>query len=82
MSYLYGHPEKFKVRLIPLPAELDREDLRLTIDGEEDWEHAQVIYDALGHDDWDWQRITELLDGQPALRKRMAVLNRLVKRAY
>jgi spore coat polysaccharide biosynthesis protein SpsF (cytidylyltransferase family) len=36
-TYLFGHPEKFNVRLIPLPAELDREDLRLTIDGEEDW---------------------------------------------
>lgn len=74
-TYLYGHPEKFNVRLIPLPPELDREDMRLRIDGEEDWEHAQVIYDALGHDEWDWQRIADLLDSQPALRKRMAVLN-------
>ncbi|MEX0677608.1 MAG: NTP transferase domain-containing protein [Pirellulales bacterium] len=79
-TYLYGHPEKFNVRLIPLPAELDREDLRLRIDGEEDWEHAQVIYEALGHDECDWQRIADLLDSQPALRKRMAVLNRAKKR--
>jgi spore coat polysaccharide biosynthesis protein SpsF len=79
-SYLYGHPEIFNVRLIPLPAELDREDLRLRIDGEEDWENAQVIYEALGHDEWDWQRIADLLDSQPALRKRMAVLNRTKER--
>ncbi len=75
-AYLYGHPEVFSVRLIPLPAELDREDLRLRIDGEEDWEHAQVIYEALGHEEWDWRRITELLHSQPALRDRMADLNR------
>jgi spore coat polysaccharide biosynthesis protein SpsF len=75
-SFLYGHPEMFNVRLVPLPAELDRDDLRLKIDFEEDWEHAQVLYDALGHDEWDWQRITDLLDSQPALRTRMAVLNR------
>jgi len=75
-GYLYAHPELFNVRLIPLPAELDREDLRLKIDVEEDWEHAQVIYEALGPEEWDWQRIADLLDHQPALRKRMAVLNR------
>lgn len=75
-GYLYAHPELFNVRLIPLPPELDRDDLRLRIDFEEDWEHAQVIYEALGPDEWDWQRIADLLDHQPALRKRMAVLNR------
>ena len=52
------------------------DDLRLKIDFEEDWEHAQVIFEALGPDEWDWQRIADLLDSQPALRKRMAVLNR------
>ena len=75
-AYLYAHPELFNVRLIPLPVELDRDDLRLRIDFEEDWEHAQVIFEALGHEEWDWQRITDLLDSQPALRKRMALLNR------
>ncbi len=75
-GYLYAHPELFNVRLIPLPVELDREDLRLKIDFEEDWEHAQVIYEALGSDEWDWQRLADLLDHQPALRKRMALLNR------
>jgi spore coat polysaccharide biosynthesis protein SpsF (cytidylyltransferase family) len=66
----------FNVRLLPLPAALDREDLRLRIDGEEDWEHAQVIFDAIGHDEWDWRRVADLLHSQPALRKRMAHLNR------
>jgi spore coat polysaccharide biosynthesis protein SpsF len=75
-SYLYAHPELFNVRLIPLPAELDRDDVRLKIDFEEDWEHAQAIYEALGSDEWDWRRIADLLDHQPALRQRMAVLNR------
>jgi spore coat polysaccharide biosynthesis protein SpsF len=75
-GFLYAHPELFNVRLIPLPIELDRDDLRLKVDVEEDWDHAQVIYEALGPDEWDWRRIADLLDGQPDLRKRMAVLNR------
>ena len=46
--YLLSHPETFNIRLLSVPAELDRTDVRLTIDSEEDWEHAQVIFDALG----------------------------------
>ncbi|MEX2121670.1 MAG: NTP transferase domain-containing protein [Pirellulales bacterium] len=74
--YLYSHPEKFQLRFIPVPPELDRDDMRLTVDSEEDWEHAQTIYDALGFEGLDWQRIAGLLRRQPALRQRMAVLNR------
>jgi spore coat polysaccharide biosynthesis protein SpsF len=76
---LLSHPEKFRVRLMPLPALLDRDDVRLRVELEEDWEHAQVIYDALAHDEWDWQRVARLLDQQPALRMRMAALNRAGK---
>ena len=74
--YIYSHPEKFQLRLIPAPAEIDREDMRLTVDIEEDWDHALAIYEALGPERLDWQRIASLLDHQPALRSRMAVLNR------
>lgn len=74
--YLYTHPERFRVRLIPAPPRLDCDDLRLTIDFEEDWEHAEAIFDALGPDAMHWQQVTGLLDHQPSLRERMAVLNR------
>jgi len=74
--YLYTHPEKFKLRLIPAPAAIDRDDVRLRIDHEEDWDHALAIYEALGPEAMEWQRIADLLDHQPALRSRMAALNR------
>ncbi|HZZ74152.1 MAG TPA: NTP transferase domain-containing protein [Pirellulales bacterium] len=74
--YLYTHPEKFNLRLIPTPAELDRDDLRLSIDSEEDWELASTILDALGPEQLEWQKIAGLLDHQPELRERMAELNR------
>lgn len=75
--YLYSHPEKFNIRLIPVPAKIDRDDVRLKVDIEEDWDHVLAIFEALGPDDMDWQRIVDLLDHQPALRKRMAALNRV-----
>ena len=74
--YIYSHPATFQVRLIPIPEKLDRQDVRLTIDGQEDWDHMELILDALGSECLNWQRIAGLLDQQPALRQRMAVLNR------
>jgi len=74
--YMYSHPEKFNVRLMPAPSAIDREDVRLTLDIEEDWDHVLAIVEALGLDRLDWQRIASLLDHQPALRSRMAALNR------
>lgn len=79
--YLYSHPEQFNIRLTPAPTEIDREDVRLTVDIEEDWEHALAIYEALGPELLDWQRIASLLDHQPALRSRMAALNRVYAHA-
>ena len=73
--YLYSHPERFRVRLVRVPSALDRGDVRLRIEDEEDWEHVQAIYEALGPEEWDWQKIAGLLDHQPALRERMAQLN-------
>ena len=75
-SFLYSQPEKFKVRLVPVPPQFDRPDVRLSIDSDEDWEHAEEIYEAIGPDELDWHRIAGLLDQQPALRRRMADLNR------
>jgi len=74
--YIYSHPEKFNLRLIPAPPQIDRDDVRLTVDIEEDWEHALTIFEALGPEELDWQRIARLLDHQPAMRERMATLNR------
>jgi spore coat polysaccharide biosynthesis protein SpsF len=75
-GYIYSHPEHFSLRLIPAPARIDRDDVRLTVDIEEDWEHALAIFDALGSEELNWQRIADLLDHQPAMRRRMADLNR------
>ncbi len=63
--YLYSHPETFRLRLIPVPSELDRDDLRLTVEHEEDWEHLHTIYDALGHEGFEWRQIADLLHRNP-----------------
>ena len=70
-----AHPEMFSLRMLALPEELDREDVRLTVADAEDWENALDIYDALGSDECGWQQVASLLQHHPALRERMAVLN-------
>jgi spore coat polysaccharide biosynthesis protein SpsF len=75
LQYLYSHPELFQLRFIPIPEKLDRPDVRLTIEAEEDWDNAHLIFEALGPERLDWRRIVALLDQQPAMRKRMASLN-------
>jgi len=79
--YFYSHPKKFRVRWVPAPAEIDRDDVRLTIVSDEDWDHALAIYDALGPEAFDWQRIARFLNHQPAMRQRMAALNRASARS-
>jgi spore coat polysaccharide biosynthesis protein SpsF len=74
--YFYRRSRRFHVHLIPAPAEIDRDDVRLTLANDEDWDHALAIYDALGPEALDWQRIAGFLNHQPAMRKRMAALNR------
>jgi spore coat polysaccharide biosynthesis protein SpsF (cytidylyltransferase family) len=74
--FIHAHPELFQLRLVPVPERLDREDVRLLLESEEDWDHAQMILEALGPDNLDYQEIANLLDQHPGMRERMAALNR------
>lgn len=74
-GYIAGDTRRFLHKLLPAPARLDRTDLRLEIGDEEDWEHVQLILDALGPESLDWQYIAALLDRQPTIRQRMLDLN-------
>ena len=68
--YLHSHPQRFRVQLLRVPPRLDRSDVRLRIDGQENWEEIQGIYDALGPEEWDWNHLAGLLERQPTARKR------------
>lgn len=59
--YLCSHPERFQLRFIPVPAALESGKVRLSVDNHEAWEHAQTMYDWLGHEGFDWDRIAEVM---------------------
>ncbi len=73
--FFLDHQSNFEIELLPAPAGLDRVDIRLTFDQEDDWENILAIHDALGTDDFDWRKLSNLLHHQPQLRQRMARLN-------
>ena len=74
-AYIMQHPETFSLRILTAPAPLDRDDVRLTMNTADDWEHFHAIYDALGPDALDWHRVFGLLESHPEIRRRMAELN-------
>lgn len=79
--YVAAHPEDFSLRLVSLPSELDRDDLRFSLRHQDDWDHAEQIVEALDSDDLDWQHMVSLLVGQPHLLRRMADLNEADRKA-
>lgn len=73
--FFLDNQAEYNVELLPAPAGLDRIDIRLTFDQEDDWENILAIHDALGTDDFDWRKLSNLLHYQPQIRQRMARLN-------
>jgi len=72
---MLAYPEIFSLRLLPVPGSLNREDVRLSITQDEDWENLLAILEAVGADQLDWQEVIQLIDHQPNLRNRMALMN-------
>ena len=73
--FFLDHQASFEVELLPAPAGLDRIDIRFTCDQEDDWENILAIHDALGTEDFDWRKLSNLLHHQPHIRQKMAHLN-------
>ena len=71
--YLYTHPEKFKVRLLPLPAELEgRFDLRFTLDTMEDFTLLQELYATFYEKtDRSVHALLQLVQSHPEYRAKM-----------
>lgn len=65
--YINNKRDAFKIGLLEAESGLDRSDLRLTVDTEEDYMLARAIVHFLGEQCRDLKRIIELLDQQPWL---------------
>jgi len=75
--YLRSHPEAFTLRMLPAPPVFDRPDMCLSLASEDDWEQMLTIFEVLGPDGLEWQRIADLLDRHPTLRDPVAAMDSL-----
>jgi len=61
--YLYMNPSTF--RIAGISSDVDRSDMRWTVDTPEDINFVRKIYDHFGHDDFSWTEVLALLEQHP-----------------
>lgn len=74
-SWLEQAPGAYHLKFIPLPRELDRDDLRFAVEDESDWDDVQLLCETAGEEDSQWQRLTQLVMANAFLRESMATRN-------
>lgn len=77
--YFLEQAPKESLTLIQAPPQLDRDDIRLTIENEDDWENMVMIFESIDADNIQWNCIADAILHQPHLRKAMSHHNMKVK---
>lgn len=70
-NYIYEHPERYKIGHLPCPPELNRPEIRLTVDELPDFELIKTIFKNLGLSNplFSTSDIIKFLDDNPNLKK-------------
>lgn len=74
-AYFQDAPGIYQMRFIPIPTELDREDLRFAVECEQDWDDVQLLCETVASDDTQWQPLATIVLGNEQLRAGMQVRN-------
>lgn len=69
-KYIVENPEKFKIKNFDIPKWLQRKDIRLTLDTEEDLKLIKILYSKFykNKDKFDLKEIVDYLDKNPEIR--------------
>lgn len=71
-NFIYSHPNDYKIEWLNVPEALQgREDIRLTIDTQQDFIDAQDIYRHFGNEDTTIEKIINFVDENPYLLTKM-----------
>jgi spore coat polysaccharide biosynthesis protein SpsF (cytidylyltransferase family) len=74
-SWLEHAPGAYHLKYVPVPAELDRCDLRFAVSNETDWDDAELLCETVTGEDSPWQELTQLVKGNELMRESMATRN-------
>lgn len=67
-AWFQDAPGVYQMRFIPVPAELDRDDLRFAVENERDWDNAKVLCDSIASDETQWQPLAGIALANSDLR--------------
>lgn len=68
-KYIYEHPSDFNLKILPIPPELNKVDLRLTVDTKADFKIARLVYSFVGENHWLY--VANWCYNQPEILKKM-----------
>lgn len=74
-SWLDSAPGAYHLKFIPVPSELDRDDLRFAVEDELDWDDVELLCETVSDDDSQWRELTQLVIANDHLRESMATRN-------
>lgn len=74
-AWLAAAEEQYRLKFIPLPAALDRDDLRFTIEDELDWDDVELLCETVTHAGSQWDELTQLVSTNSGLRRSMELRN-------
>lgn len=74
-AYFQDAPGVYQMRFVPIPAELDRSDLRFAVESEKDWDNVQMICETVSNDETQWQSLATIVLGNPAMLASMEGCN-------
>jgi len=65
---LESAPGAYHLRFVPVPPELDRDDLRFAVEDESDWDDAELLCESVCDEDAEWQQVANLVIANPSMR--------------
>lgn len=74
-TWLGNAPGAYHLSFIPIPAVLDRDDLRFAIEDEMDWDNVELLCETVSDQDSQWQELTQLVIPNNRMRSSMATRN-------
>lgn len=74
-TFFLDNQRNYTVELLAAPVGLDRMDVRLAVNDEDDWENVIELHNALDLDACDSTKLSEMLQYQPQIREQMTRAN-------
>jgi spore coat polysaccharide biosynthesis protein SpsF (cytidylyltransferase family) len=75
VNWLREAPGAYHLKFVPLPADLDRDDLRFCMLDESDWDDAMHLCDSMGPEQSGWQGLTQNVSVNEPMRSGMMQRN-------